>query len=168
MASFSLYAPKLKQYEGGFVNNINDAGGATNCGVTLATFRQFYGNNKTVNDLKKMTNEQWTVIMKSQFWDKMKADSIKNQSVAELCVDWIINSGVSRVKNIQAILGVTADGIVGPQTISAINAANQQQLHFKIKAARMKFYESCVLNRPANLQFYDGWVSRLAAFKYKR
>lgn len=167
MASFDKYAPKLKQWEGGFGNHPNDTGGATMCGVTLATFRQYYGEDKTVADLRAMTEAQWRHIMKGGFWDKCWADQIRSQAVAEIIVDWCVNSGVGMLKRVQGIVGVRQDGVMGPKTLAAINACRAQILHFNIKAARAAYYETIVRNRPANMTFYDGWLNRLASFQYK-
>ena len=50
---------KLKSFilswEGGFVNGPRGLGGATNEGITIATFRSVFGKDKTINDLKKIT-----------------------------------------------------------------------------------------------------------------
>ena len=113
MASFDKYAPKLKKWEGGFGNHPADTGGATMCGVTLSTFRQFFGADKTEADLRKMTEAQWRTVMKGGFWDKCWADQIKNQSVAELIVDWCVNSGTGMIKRVQAIVTTTTDGVMG-------------------------------------------------------
>ena len=168
MADFRRYAPLLKQFEGGFVNHPDDPGGANNMGVTLATFRQFFGANKTVMDLRMMNDTQWTTIMKGGYWDKCLADQIRNQSVAELIVDWCVNSGTGIIRKVQGIVGVTADGIVGQRTIAAINRADAQNLHFRIKRARAEYYATLVDNRKSNLTFYDGWFSRLSQLKFKR
>ena len=125
MASFDKYAPKLKKWEGGFGNHPADTGGATMCGVTLSTFRQFFGADKTEADLRKMTEAQWRTVMKGGFWDKCWADQIKNQSVAELIVDWCVNSGTGMIKRVQAIVTTTTDGVMGPKTLYAINACRQ-------------------------------------------
>lgn len=74
MASFDKYAPTLKKWEGGFVNDPDDAGGATMMGVTLATYRKWYGAGKSVSDLKNMSYDEWRTIMKGGYWDKCKAD----------------------------------------------------------------------------------------------
>lgn len=44
----------ILSWEGGFANDPDDLGGATNSGVTLSTYRMYYGQDKTVEDLKKM------------------------------------------------------------------------------------------------------------------
>lgn len=168
MASFDKYAPKLKKWEGGFGNDPDDPGRETMSGVTLATFRQFYGQDKTEADLRNMTPEQWKHIMKGGFWDKCWGDQIRNQSVAEIVVDWCVNSGVGMLKKVQGIVGVKADGVMGPKTLSAINTYNQQRLHFMVKAARAEHYATITRNRSANLKFYDGWMNRLCDFQFSR
>lgn len=168
MASFDKYAPKLKRWEGGFANDPDDTGGATNCGVTLATFQVYYGADMTERDLRAMTPEQWRRIMKGGFWDRCWGDQLKNQSVAELIVDWCVNSGTGKLRIVQGIVGVKADGIMGPKTLRAINDYNQQRLHFYIKAARAEHYAAITKARLAYCKFYDGWMARLADFKYSK
>lgn len=167
MASFDKYEPKLKRWEGGYAKDPDDTGGATNIGVTLTTFRLFFGQDKTEADLRAMTEAQWRHIMKGGFWDKCWADQIRSQAVAEIIVDWCVNSGVGMIKKVQGIVGTRQDGVMGPKTLAAINAAKAQLLHFNIKAARAAYYETIVRNRPANMTFYDGWLNRLASYQYK-
>ena len=47
----------ILSWEGGFVNDQRDSGGATNKGVTLSTFQTVFGKDKTVKDLKNITDE---------------------------------------------------------------------------------------------------------------
>ena len=54
MANVEHLAPLILKWEGRFVNDPLDHGGATNKGVTIATYRQVYGQYKTVEDLKKI------------------------------------------------------------------------------------------------------------------
>ena len=88
---------KLKSFilswEGGFVNDLRDPGGATNKGITIATFKSVFGKDKTINDLKKITADQWQTIFKKYYWDRYKADQIKDDYVAFLLVDWLWGSG---------------------------------------------------------------------------
>ena len=169
MAQFDKYVPTLKKWEGGsYVNDPSDAGGATYMGITLATFQSFYGGDKTERDLQRMTDQQWRHIMKTGFWDKCNADMIQNQSVAEIFVDWCVNSGTGMIKRVQGMVGVKTDGICGPRTTQAINAYEQRRLHYLIKSARAEWYASCVKNRSANLKWYDGWMNRLIDFQFKR
>ena len=169
MAQFDKYVPKLKKWEGStFVNDPADAGGATFMGITLTTFQMFYGEDKTVADLQRMTDQQWRHIMKTGFWDRCQADMIHNQAVAEIFVDWCVNSGCGMIKRVQGMVGTKTDGIVGPRTLAAINAYEQRRLHYMIKAARAEHYSTLVKNRSANLKWYDGWMNRLIDFQFSR
>ena len=157
----------IKKWEGGFANHPSDPGGATNMGVTLSTFRSFYGRNKTVTDLKNMTTEQWMHIFKVGFWDRWQADKIECQSIANLLVDWIWASGVYGIKYPQQVLGVTVDGKVGPKTLAAINKyPNQKELFQKLWNRRKKHFEDIVKNRPASRVFLRGWLNRLNDLKW--
>ena len=170
MADFFIYKPKLEKWEGKkFVADPADYGGATNRGVTLETFRMIFGETKTVADLKNMTDQQWLAIMKGYFWDKKcHAGEINNQSVAEIFVDWCINSGVAKIKMVQSFVGVTADGIVGKVTIAAINSANQENLHRRIKLARAQRYMDQLASDRSQMKYFNGWFNRLIDFNYKK
>lgn len=166
MADFDKYAVGLASWEGGFGMHKNDAGGWTNRGVTLDTFRRYINPDATEDDLKRMTEAQWRSISKGRFWDACNADMIKDQSVAEAIVDWCFNSGLGMIRKVQGIVGTKADGIVGPLTINAINNWKPRKLHFAIKSARLEYLASITQNRSQNLDFYDGWIARVAALRY--
>ena len=57
MADYRILKPFILRWEGGFVNDPNDSGGATNKGVTIATFRKYKGESASVADLKAITDE---------------------------------------------------------------------------------------------------------------
>src|SRR5690606_7448760 len=126
-------------------NHPNDRGGPTKYGVILSTWME-YGYDKDrdgdidVEDLKVITHEDAKMIAKKIFWDYFKADKIKNQSIAEFIVDWGYNSGRTTVaRRVQRILKITVDGVVGSQTLEAINNANQAKLFEAIKKDRKDF-----------------------------
>ena len=81
MADYKELITIIKKWEGGYVNDPDDSGGATNKGVTLATFRTWFGANKTVNDLKALTDEQWIYIFLNGYWNQCKASEINNQAI---------------------------------------------------------------------------------------
>ena len=167
MADKNKLIPIIKRWEGGYSDNPNDRGGATNSGVTLAVYQSVYGKNKTKNDLKKMTNEQWNYIFTKLYWNKWKADEIKNQSIANILVDWVWMSGLGTIKKIQSLFGLTADGIVGNKTISYINSHDQEEVFNKIWNRRKQFYESLVKNNPSQKVFLKGWMNRLNTYKFQ-
>lgn len=151
MASFDLFFPKLLKLEGGFVNHPADPGGATNKGITIATWR-LHGYDKDgdgdvdVDDLKIISEHDAYVLYKYQFWNKINADAIINQQVAEQLFDFYINAPSVAVKLIQRIINnrfkknLLVDGIAGVNTLQAINSVNPQQLHDAYREARIYYY----------------------------
>ena len=169
MANFDTYEPRLKRWEGNkFVCDPNDYGGATNSGITLKTFQMVFGKDKTVEDLKNLTYDQWRRVMKGEFWDKCKADQIENQSVAEIFVDWCINAGIGKIQFVQSFVGTNQDGIVGPKTIAAINGADQQTLHRKIKLMRAQRFLNQIDANYKQMANFNGWFNRLIDFNFRK
>lgn len=167
MADFKKYAPTLLRLEGGYVNHPDDMGKATNMGVTIQTYREYCGQDKTIKDLQNMSYGTWQDIMKDLYWDKCLADRIENQSLAELIVDWCVNSGMVGLRKVQEIAGTKPDGIAGPKTLAAINDTDTEELFDRIKDARKQFYTNIVKKNPSQKVFMNGWMNRLNLFKYE-
>jgi len=172
MAKIELLVPKTLKWEGGFVNHLNDKGGATNKGITIGTFthyRKLKGlPQPSVNDLKNISNEEWMDVLKTLYWDRWKADKINNQSIANFLVDWVWASGVYGIKYPQQVLGVVSDGIVGIRTLTAINEyPNQRELFQKLWDRRKQHFESIVQRDPSQKVFLKGWMNRLNDYKFE-
>lgn len=167
MANHLELVPFIKKWEGGYANIKEDKGGCTMKGVTIGTFRKYFGQDKTCTNLKEITDEQWAHIFKNGYWDPCKADEIVDQSIANIIVDWAWMSGVKTVsKKIQTLVGVTADGIIGKQTLAAINNANAPELFESIYNERKKFYYNIVEKTPSQKKFLNGWLNRLNSLQY--
>ena len=168
MADYKKLVPFILKYEGGIVDDPDDAGGFTNKGITLKTFRSIYGKDKTKEDLINITDEQWGKIFKEYYWDKLNADKIESQSIANMSVDWAYNAGVGTVaKKIQNIIGTKPDGIIGSGSLKLINTVqDSKELFNEIKAARIMFYKKLVEKKPTNAKFLKGWLNRTEAIKF--
>lgn len=134
MANIKVLVPFILSWEGGFVNDKDDKGGATNKGVTIATWRKV-GYDKDgdgdidIDDLRLLSLEDMEkCVLKPHYWDRCKADTIKSQDVANILVDWVWASGIWGIKYTQEILSLNMDGVVGPKTIAAINTADPEEL----------------------------------------
>lgn len=171
MANAKKLIPFILKWEGGFVNDPDDLGGATNKGITIGTFGEYRKRKglppPTVQDIKNLSDKDWYEIFKTMYWDRWKADGIKSQSVADILVDWVWASGVHGIKRPQRILGVSPDGIVGNRTIAALNAADPKKLFDAIKADRAKFIDEICKARPKNEKYRRGWMNRINAIVYE-
>lgn len=167
MARAEKLIPFILKWEGGYVNDPIDKGGATNKGITIGTYRHFYGKDKTIDDLKAMTQAQWEKIFMAGYWQPFKATAIKSQGIANIVVDWAWASGAtSAIRNVQKVLGVTIDGIVGDETLTAINRTDSKELFERIKTARIDFVETIVKRSPSQKRFIKGWINRINAIPY--
>lgn len=166
MANYEKLIPIILKWEGGYASDPADTdGGCTMKGVTINTYRKYFGKSKTCKDLRNITDSQWRAIFIQRYWNRWSADAIKNQSIANLLVDWVWASGVYGIKFPQRILGVKDDGVVGPKTIAAINNyPNQKELFQKLWNRRKKHFES-IATRDKK-KFLRGWLNRLNDFKY--
>ena len=173
MANIKNFIPFVLKWEGGYVNDPNDSGGATNMGVTLKTW-QDCGYDKNGDgvideeDLKQVfVSDVIDCILKPHFWERWKADCIRNQSIADILVDWLWLSGDTAITTTQRMLNLDADGRAGEQTLAAINDyPDQQELFNRIKAERVAYIERICKSRPANSRFKKGWLNRLNDIKF--
>jgi hypothetical protein len=97
-------------------------------------------------------------------WNSLGLSQIKSQELADLIFDYHVNSESIAIKAIQKIVGVTADGGMGPKTIAAINAADPAKTHAALKEERRLFYLAILKKDPTQEDFRDGWLARIAAF----
>ena len=168
----SLTAEELfrKARASGFSCDPDDRGGATMIGVTLATFSDYRRLRRMavpdVAALRNISYAEWLDILKTMFWDRWLADSIRSQPVAEMLVDWVWTSGAYGIREPQRLLGVKADGIVGPKTIAAVNSSDPAALFDMLKGARISYTERICRSRPANRKFRRGWLRRIEAHGY--
>lgn len=145
------------KHEGGFVDHPRDPGGATNKGITLATFRR-YRPDATVADLKAISDDDIESIYWDGYWLPVRGADL-SFGVDLAVFDFGVNSGPSRaVRHLQAVAGVAQDGVIGPQTLNALLSMRGDVVVQKICARRLSFVRG--------LRTWDvfgrGWSRRIA------
>lgn len=142
-----------------------DRGGATMCDVTLRTYETYCRRKgyprPTATRLKAIPYAQWRDILRTMYWDKWLADRIADHRVAVMLVDWLWASGTAGIKEAQRVLGVKADGIVGPKTLGAVEDSDPTELLRRLHEARVAYCEAIVRRNPTQKRWLRGWLNRI-------
>lgn len=158
------------------MNDPNDAGGATNYGISLRFLRKLADTDRNgfvdgdidqdgdvdVDDIKALTPDKVKEILKIYFWDSIPFIN----SMLPLNVKWkafdisVHSSPLNAVKIFQKALKVEPDGMWGSISSLAISNIDTDTLLTRVSEAQVKYYVSCVTNRPQNLKFLKNWTWR--------
>lgn len=145
-----------------------DSGGATMCGVTIAAYRAYRRRHSRAAPakatLRGIAYDEWLDVLREGYWQRWRADEIASQEVAEMLVDYVWASGVVGVKRPQRLLGVRADGIVGPATLAAVASREPAELLARLTDDRLRWVEDIVRRRPAQRKWLRGWRRRILLF----
>lgn len=145
------------KHEGGWSDHPKDPGGATMRGVTLATFRRYVKPNATKDDLRKITDEQIAAVYRRHYWDAVAGAELPD-GIDYAVFDFAVNSGPARAaKYLQAIVGTTTDGKIGPATLAAVRARFHAEVIHKLCDIRMAFLKRL----PTWATFGKGWTNRV-------
>lgn len=156
---------EVMEREGGFVNDPDDAGGATCHGVTLAMLSAWRERPCTVDDVRNLSALEASQILTHEFVTKPRFDLIADPFLLGAVVDAGINHGPNRpVHWLQDALKIGSDGIMGPATAAAVNGADPHHLAAKFLAARVRFYGRDETDHPSQVKFAAGWADRVASF----
>jgi len=153
------YTPAIQYVlvnEGGYTNNPNDPGGATNFGILQ---REMPGV-----DIRTITQQQAIDWYLPNYWNKAPYAQITSQPVATKLFDMHVNLGlVPAVVIAQHALGLPepeVDGVMGPMTVSGINAANPAQLLTAVVGLLVTHYKALEGRNPKLMVFDRGWMAR--------
>ena len=160
----TTYAQALRDvlvYEGGYVNHPKDPGGATNKGITQATYDTFRRRKGlAARSVKSIADSEVAEIYRTGYWNKVRGDDLP-AGPDYATFDGAVNSGPARgIKWLQAAIGATVDGIVGNQTLTLARAARDKAAVVRTMCAkRMSFLRSLAIWTT----FGKGWTRRVAA-----
>lgn len=103
-------------------------------------------------------------VYKELYWDKAKLDKVDSQKIAEEIFVFGVNAGMrNAIRKAQKLVGATPDGIVGSQTLKALNAFNESEFDMKFDYLEIEFYEDLIKNKPSFAMFRNGWINRANA-----
>jgi len=180
-------AEEIIAREGGYVNDPDDPGGATNWGVTIHTMRRLgmdlTGDGRiTPADVKRLTRAQATDIFITYYFEKPGIAALPQVLQASV-FDMYVNAGGNAVKILQRLLNlmdqeVSVDGAIGPKTSAAAKAAAQAAPNHIADAyaiARRNYYFRLADRRAASRKYArtrkggkGGWIKRAEEFMSPR
>lgn len=183
MQTVKQIATDIVTREGGFVNDPDDPGGATNFGVTIHTMRRL-GLDLTgdgtvdIRDVRSLTRGQAIDIFIKHYFERpliAELPPLLQPSV----FDMYVNAGANAVKILQQLLcemghQVSTDGALGPQSLGAVRHAMTKAPEEFVNAygiARRNYYFRLADRRPASRKYArtraggkGGWVRRAEEF----
>jgi len=183
MQSVQEIAREIVAREGGFVDDPDDPGGATNFGVTIHTMQRLgfdLNGDALVNaaDVAALTRDQAVDIYVEHYFTRPGLGRLPADLQASV-FDMMANAGSNAVKILQRLLTdmgfpCIPDGAIGPQTISAAQRAYEAAPGFLADAyaiARRNYYYRIADARPASRKYArrrnggkGGWILRAEEF----
>lgn len=187
MLSVQSIAKEIVAREGGFVNDPDDPGGATNHGVTIHTLRRLgldlTGDGAvTVADVKRLTTAQAEAVFIEHYYKRPGIAALP-EALQPPVFDMYVNAGANAVMVLQRLLSqmgfdVAPDGAIGPLTIRAAQMADDTaptHLADAYAIARRNYYYALADARPASRKFArrrdggkGGWIVRAEEFMAQR
>ena len=154
--------------EGGYVDILEDKGGPTKFGITVATLREWRGLPCSRECVRDMFKKEAVDIYRAKYWTDPKIDQLgMSEALQGMVFDAGVNHGVSRaVKMLQDALGLYADGVIGPKTIAKVAEYKNKwpKLAAAFMAERVEFYGAIITNDHEQAKFALGWMRRCAEF----
>lgn len=183
MPTVQQIAEDIVAREGGFVNDPDDPGGATNHGVTIHTLRRLgldlTGDGRVgVADVRALSQAQAVDIFVDHYFAVPQIGDLPKELQPSV-FDMYVNAGSNAVKILQRLLcdmgyDVAVDGAIGPQTTVAAQraaAVNTLALRDAYGVARRNYYFRLADRRVASRKYArtraggkGGWIRRAEEF----
>ncbi len=172
MAEFEPALEKTLKTEGGYVNDPDDPGGETYKGIARKRNSEWPGwdlidleksKDTFPQDLVSNTEIQHLVseLYKTNYWDRVRGDDIKDQEIAQSIFDFAVNAGTQASSKLaQNAVGAIADGIIGPNTLKKINSDNTRAFLAVFALGKIRRYVNICENRKKSRKYFFGWVKR--------
>ncbi len=183
MQTVKEIADEIVVREGGYVNDPDDPGGATNYGVTIHTMRRLRldldgDGDVDARDVRRLTKAQAVDIFIRHYFHRPRIGELPGTLHATV-FDMYVNAGGNAIKILQRLLNemgqtVSVDGALGPQSIGAAQEAHESAPDHLADAygiARRNYYFRIADHRPASRKYArtraggkGGWIKRAEEF----
>ena len=148
-------------FEGGYVNDPDDAGGPTRFGISARAYPDL--------DIRRLTRRQAIRIYERDYWTPLRCEELP--LVLRLPVlDAGVNQGVAAAtRMLQGVTNAEVDGILGAETLESVRSHPATQDAADFTLARIERYNGLAIKRRSNRKFLSGWIERaLTAYQLSR
>lgn len=152
-------------HEGGFSDIPDDAGGATNHGVTQHTYDSYRDSLKLPRQsVQLLTDADTAKIYEQMYWTPAKCPQMPDKlSIAHF--DTAVNCGVTAaIKMLQRAVGVEDDGVYGAITAAEVTHEGDALIIPYLDERRAR-YRQIVAAKPSQEKFLKGWLARVNALE---
>ena len=183
MQNVETIATEIVRREGGYVNDPDDPGGATNYGVTIHTMRRLgldldRDGDVDARDVQALTRAQAVDIFVDHYFHRPRIGELPD-ALHPSVFDMYVNAGANAIRILQRLLTemgqpVVVDGVLGPQSIGAAHTAWDTAPGHLVDAygiARRNYYFRIADRRPASRKYArtraggkGGWIKRAEEF----
>lgn len=168
MSYFYDHIEELIEKEGGYkiTNHPADRGGRTVAGIS-EKYNPHWPGWKLIDDEGNDPDSIHLInaintLYKTNYWDTICGDKIKSDKIASTMFSCSVLSGPKNsIRMAQRVCNVTADGIMGPISLEAIN--NFPEKNFVMAYALGRIARFCgIVERDASQSvFLRGWIKRV-------
>lgn len=155
---FRTAVEHVLKFEGGLIDHPDDPGGITKYGISSRAYPDM-----STDDIRRLTKQEAKNLYRRDYWDALGCDWLP-AGLRLMVFDCAVNQGVSYAKKaLQTSVSVTADGIIGPVTLKAIEHTDVEKAVHKYSMNRYLRYA----RNPNWSVFGEGWMSRLLSVTMK-
>lgn len=149
-------------WEGGYVNDPADAGGATNHGVTQRTYDSYRKSlHLPLAHVIDITMDEVKALYKRDFWGAAHCDEFE-YPLALALFDTIVNFNASSFRKFaaQAVGYPDDEGYTKTMEHMRGTLANQKAIAERIALHRIAYRHERVAKNPSQAKFLTGWLRR--------
>ena len=113
-----------------------------------------------LSNVSDLTGEVYR-FYKQEFWDKMGLDKVNSGHICNEMFIFGVNVNWDKCnKEVQKMIGVKDDGIIGDKTIAKINEVDEEWFDKEFDKVEMEYYERIVEQKPHLAKNLKGWFNR--------
>jgi len=100
-------------------------------------------------------------VYRDKYWNYMKLDDVKSQKIAdEMFLLGVVAGTKNAIKLAQSLVNVTVDGLIGNQTLNALNSFNESKFDINFDVLEKDYFEDLVVHNPKLAINLKGWKNR--------